>query len=62
MLIYLTLDIALLTGGALVAWLSRSLSVAQARRAVAAVGAVCMASVPVVAFPATENNCVIPRP
>jgi ACS family hexuronate transporter-like MFS transporter len=49
-LIYLTLDIALLTGGGLVAWLARFVSVVQARRAVAAAGAACMATVPAVAF------------
>lgn len=48
-LVYLALDLGLLSGGALVARLTSALGVVQARRYVAAGGALCMATVPLVA-------------
>jgi MFS transporter, ACS family, aldohexuronate transporter len=47
-LVYLALDLGLVLGGALVTWLARDIPVSRARRRVARLGAVCMATIPLV--------------
>jgi ACS family hexuronate transporter-like MFS transporter len=49
-LVYLALDAGLILGGAAVAWIARGIVVSAARRRVAGLGALCMATIPTVAL------------
>jgi MFS transporter, ACS family, hexuronate transporter len=54
-IVYLALDVGLILGGVAVAWLATGMTVSAARRLVAAVGALCMATIPLVAWLSSLN-------
>jgi len=54
-IIYLALDAGLILGGAAVAWFASRLGLSAARRLVATVGALCMATIPLVAWLSSLN-------
>jgi ACS family hexuronate transporter-like MFS transporter len=54
-IVYLALDAGLILGGAAVAWLAGRVGLSAARRLIATVGALCMATIPLVAWLSSLN-------